>query len=101
MTGVDVVDTDTRPSDHAQLRRCGEHLGRDLRLAADDERVVVADALAEHARLETCHHVHLACGAQTGHAILSDRVGNKDARHSAGCGARFGGDAHPTVTGSA
>ena len=98
---VDVVDADTGASDHAQSRRGGEHLGGDLGLAANHERVVVADALAERARLEPGHDVDLARGAQACHAVLGDRVRNEDARHGAGRGARLRGDAHPTLTGSA
>ena len=98
---VDVVDADAGASDHAQPGRRGEHLGGDLGLAANHERVVVGDTLAEHARLEPRDHVNLARGAQTRDAVLGDRVGNEDPRHGAGRGGRRRGDAHPTETGAA
>ena len=44
---VDVVDADAGPADDLQPRPGGEELGIDLDLAADDERVVVADRGAE------------------------------------------------------
>ena len=37
---VDVVDADSGPSDHAQARRALEQPGVELRLRADDDRVV-------------------------------------------------------------
>ena len=42
LVDVDVVDADSGPSDHAQARRALEQLGVELRLRADDDRVVVA-----------------------------------------------------------
>ena len=98
---VDVVDADPGASDHTQARRGGEHVGGDLGLAANHERVVVADALAERARLQPGHDVNLARRAQPGHAILGDRVRHQDAGHGTGRRARLGGDGHPTLTGSA
>ena len=98
---VDVVDADSGASDHPKSRRGREHLRGDLGLASDHERVVVADALAERARLEPGHHVDLTGGAQARHAVLGDGVRNENARHGAGCSARLRGYGHPTLTGSA
>ena len=98
---VDVVHAHTGTPDHAQSRCRIEDLGRDLGLAPDHERVVVADAFAQRARLEPGHDIHLARGTQAGDAVLGDRVGNEDAGHRARRGARLRGDGHPTLTGSA
>ncbi len=98
---IDVVDADTSASDHPQSRRRGEYLCSDLGLTPDHKRVVVADALAERARLESGHHVNLTRGAQARDAVLGDGVRNENARHGAGCNARLRGDGHPTLTGSA
>ena len=40
---IDVVDTDTRPPDDDQPRARGDHVGIDLDLAADDQRLVLGD----------------------------------------------------------
>src|ERR1019366_7976115 len=98
---VDVVDADTRAPDDPQTRRRGKDLGRDFGLTPNHERVVVTDAFAKHAWLEPGQDVDLAGGAQSGDAVLGDRVCNENARHRAGRGARLRGDGHPTLTGSA
>ena len=98
---VDVVDADAGATHHPEFGCGSEDLGGDLGLAADDERVVVADALPERGGVESGDDVNLTGSAKTGHAVFSNRVRNEDARHCARSGARLRGDAHPTVTGSA
>ena len=98
---VDVVHAHSGATDHAEARGGREDLGGDLRLAAHDERIVIADALDQRRSIETHDDINVARGAQARHAVLGDRVRDEDACHGAGRDGQLRGDAHPTLTGSA
>ena len=71
---VDVVDADTRTPHDAQPLTGFEHRGGDLRLAADNERVEVADPLHELGLAQLCGHDHLAFAPQACEAVLGQWV---------------------------
>ncbi len=74
---VDVVDPDARAADHLQARAALDQVGGELRRRADDDRVVVGDALGEVAATVDVHVEPLAQEADAG---VGDRLADEDAR---------------------
>ena len=80
----DVVDTDARPSDDAQLLRGTQQLGGDAGRAAADDGVVVADATKELVLRQSGDFIdqQLRLGGEQGQAFRIDIVGDENAiRH--------------------
>ena len=72
---VDVVDPDSRPSDHLQPVGTLEDLGGQLRRGADDDRVVVPDPLLER---QVAVDVDLELLPQKVDSGLGDRLADED-----------------------
>ena len=72
---VDVVDADARASDHLEVRRALDHLCRQLRGRADDDRVVQADDVLER-RIEV--DVDVEARAQQVDPGVGDRLPDED-----------------------
>ena len=78
---VDVVDSDSGSSNHAQLSSGLDDRGRHAGLAAYDKRVEVGDAPDQFVFRQLADHGHLAGLAQALDAVLGQRVGDEDLRH--------------------
>ena len=76
---VDVVDADSGPSDHSEVRRTLEQRGVELRLRSDDDRVVVSDDVSER-RLDV--DVDIEAGAKELDAGVGDGLPDEDPRHT-------------------
>ena len=79
LVDVDVVQADAGPGHHLEpLPRC-QHLGRHLRLGADDERVVLSDPLGETVGGELGTQVDLEFLAKEFDAAFGELLGDEDA----------------------
>ena len=78
---VDVVDPGAGPADHLQLAGVLEQPGRHARGAADDQRVVGADALGQLLGRRVELDVDLELPAQELDSGRGDLLGDEDARH--------------------
>ena len=75
---VDVVDADAGPADDDQAGGVGEDVGRDLDLAANQQRVVVADDRGELFGRQPDLLVDFVVGAEDLEALLGQGLGNED-----------------------
>ena len=80
-SAVDVVHAHAGAAEHLEVLGGGENLGRDLRLGADDQAVVITDDFEQLFRFEAGVHIHRnARGVAQGvHTFFRDRVRNQHA----------------------
>ena len=85
---VDVIDPDTGAADDDQARRRIEDGAGDLRFAADDERVDVAEARGQVGLFQAGGLANLAAGAEQRETLFRERVRDVDDVLSASDGTR-------------
>ena len=80
---VNVVDTHAGAADDAQLLARGQHVGRDLRAAADDQRVILRDDFEQLLLAHTGLHVdvHVVMLFQALQGGRAEFVGDEDFVH--------------------
>ena len=75
---IDVVDADARAPDHLERPRRRDDLPRDLRLAANHERIVPVHAVAQLFRRQPRPHIHIRAQALQGlDAVLRYRIADE------------------------
>ena len=84
---IDVIDPDACPTDHLEASTRLDHLGRDLRLAAHDQGIVLRDDTNQLLGFEPGPLVYLGVATQILDAVFSYWIGYKNSHKVSG--ARF------------